>query len=110
MKTKLAIAVLLAAATLGTSAYAHGGDHDRGWDEHRDRGRDHWQHQRHEDWRYEHRHDHWRHDDRRPPYAYGYGYPPPPPRYYEEPVVRIPVPPLPPPPHEVLRDLLRGHR
>jgi hypothetical protein len=108
MKTKLTIAVLLAAATLGTSAYARGGDHDdRGWDGRRDHGRDHWQHQRHDDWRYDHRRDDWRHDHHRPPYAYGYA---PPPRRYEEPVVLLPVPPLPPPPHEVLRDLLRGHR
>jgi hypothetical protein len=109
MNSKLTIAILLAAATLGTSAYARDGDHDRGWDEHRDRGRDHWQHERHEDWRYDHRHDDWRHDHRGPP-PYAYGYPPLPRRYEEPVVVRVPVLPLPPPPHEVLRDLLRGHR
>lgn len=108
MKTKLTIAILLAAATLGTSAYAHGGDRDdRGWNEHRERGRDHWQQQRHDDWRYNHRRDDWRHDHRPPPYAQGH-YAPPPPRRHEEPVV-VHIP-LPPPPHEVLRDILRGHR
>lgn len=116
MKIRLSIAVLLAAATLGTSAYAHGGDHDdRGWNEHRDHRSDHWQHQRHDHWRHDHwrhdrRHDHWRYDHRPPPHAYGYvyGYPPPP-RHYEQPAVHLPLPPLPPPPHEVLRNILRGH-
>lgn len=111
MKNKLWIAVLLAAATLGTSAYARGGD-DRGWNDHRDHGRDQWQHQRHDHWRNDRRHDHWRHDHRPPPYAYGYsygyGYPPPPRHYDAPPAVRLPLPPLPPPPHEVLRDILRG--
>jgi hypothetical protein len=109
MNVKLTLAVLLATATLGTSAYARGGDdhRDRGWD---DRGRheqrhDHWRHDRHRDqWR----HNHWRHDHR-PGYAYGYGYPPPP-RYYAPPPPRASViVPLPPPPHIVLRDILRGH-
>lgn len=107
MNVKLTLAVLLATATLGTSAYARGGDdhRDRGWD---DRGRheqrhDHWRHDRHRDqWR----HNHWRHDHR-PAYVYGYGYPPPP-RYYAPPPPRASVyVPLPPPPHEVLRDIFR---
>jgi hypothetical protein len=111
MNIKLTIAVLLAAATLGTSAYARGGDHDRDGRDHRyDQRHD----QRHDHWRHDHRRDHYRHDhyryDHRPAHTYGYGYPPPP-RYYAPPPPRASVyVPLPPPPHEVLRDLLRGHR
>lgn len=106
MKNKLWIAVLLAAATLGTNAYARGGDH-RDW---RDQHHDQWQHQRHDHWRHDHRHDHWRHDHR-PPHAYNYGYEyHQAPRHYEQPAMHLPLPPLPPPPHEVLRDILRGHR
>jgi hypothetical protein len=104
MKSKLAIVILLAATTLGASAYARGDDRD--WEEHR---HEHWRHHRHEDWRYDHRHDNWRRDERRPPYAHSYDAPPPP-RHYEQPAVILPLPPLPPPPHEVLRDLLHGHR
>lgn len=107
MKTRLMISALLAAATFSTAALAHGGDRD--WDGRRD-----WRAERHDDWREEQwRHEHWRHDHRPPPvFAYGYGYPPPPPPrvYYESPVVQLPLPPLLPPlPHVVLRDILRGH-
>ena len=104
MTNKLWIPVLIAAATLSASALAYDGDH-------RDRG---WQEQRHEQWRdeqrYEHRHAHWRHDYRQPYYAYDYEYRPAP-RYYDAPpAVYLPLPLLPPPPHEVLREILRGHR
>jgi hypothetical protein len=102
MKSKLWIPALLAAATLSASAFANGGDHDRG-------GRDH----RYDQRQYE-RHDHWRHDQwrygHRPPPVYGYGYEyRQAPRYYEQPTVYLPLPPLPPPPHVVLRHLLGGH-
>lgn len=100
MTNKVWIAVLLAAVTVGTNAQARGDDH-RGWDNQR---HDHWHHRHHHDhWR----HGHWRHDHRPPPaYNYSYEYRQAP-RYYEQPAVHLP---LPPPPHEVLRDLLRGHR
>ncbi|MBU1236823.1 MAG: hypothetical protein KJ634_12515 [Gammaproteobacteria bacterium] len=109
MKTQLTIAAVIAAVTLGTSAYARGSDdrRDHGRD---DRGR---YEQRDDHWRNDHRrdrwrHNHWRHDHRRS-YTYGYGYPPPP-RYYAPPPPRATVYiPLPPPPHVVLRELLHGH-
>jgi hypothetical protein len=108
MKTRLMIPALLAAATFSASAFAHGGDRDDDWRGHRG-----WQEQRHDHWRHHHRHDHWRYDHRPPPppyaYGYGYGYRPAPRVYYEAPAVHLPLPPLPPPPHEVLRDILRGH-
>lgn len=105
MKTIITIAALLAAVTLGSNAYARGGDdrRDHGRDDYRGR-----QEQRHDHWRHDRHRDHWRYDHR-PAYAYGYGYPPPP-RYYAPPPPRANIYiPLPPPPHEVLRDILRGH-
>ncbi len=106
MKSKLWIPALLVAATFSGTAFARGGDYDRGGP---DRRYDQGQYERHDHWRHNRRHD-WRYDHRPPPvYGYGYQYREAP-RYYERPAVYMPLPPLPPPPHEVLRDLLRGHR
>lgn len=108
MKTKLWIPALLAAATLSTSAFAHGGDRERNYDRDdyraRQEYRDHrW---RNEQWRREQwRREQWRREHRSP---YAYGYDAPPPRYYERPAVYLPLPPLPPPPHVILHDILRG--
>jgi hypothetical protein len=106
MKSKLWIPALLVAATFSATAFARGGDYDRGGP---DRRYDQGQYERHDHWRHDNRHD-WRYDHRPPPaYRYGYEYREAP-RHYEQPAVYLPLPPLPPPPHEVLRDILRGHR